>query len=549
MGKKKQNGDVLAEQAAGRPVRYPEPGERPCRGDAALTVEQAKELLGWEEEPVDAEGKPSGAFQSNYLFKDRNGRRIRCKNNVNNRPFYSKNAEKLTQDHLMGRWRYNGEPVIIGKTELILNGQHSLASVVFAEQERTGKNREHWEARGLTKPITMEKLVVLGIEETDDVVNTMDTCLPRSLADVLYRSRYFAHMPAAERKTVSKITEGAIKLLRLRTGADTDPWAKHRTHAEDVDFLERHPSLLKAVAHIHTENPEGAISKKVPAGAASAMMYLMAASFSDPTDYYPPPRGRNDGDAHESKLKLEHPLETGMTNEDGQPMTVTAFEKAGEFWVLLGSRSPSFSAVEEKLSSLSDPDMVSSGSLAEKLGVISKAWIAFLTAPRGGIDPRDLKLDYKKDPDTGEFTRQLVEVPTVGGIDLGVPKKPEGEPSTTTAPTPEEIEALKEQARAERQKKADDRKAKATKLLEQRAAKKKEAESRQGAPNTRLHGPGQMETPVGVSVEEAVEEDEDEPTEVLEGAGDGEGEEIVGEGEEVPTTPRRVRRGSSRGAR
>jgi hypothetical protein len=169
-------------------VLYPEPTCELCLGDTAITVDKAKDLLGWEEEEED--GPTFGEFYTKELAKAY-GRKVRLKFNVANRPIYPDVFMRLRQEHLNRRWQFNGEPIIIGRCGHVLNGQHTLISLILAEQERTGPRAQHWSLYH-DKPITMDKAIMYGVSEEDSVVNTMDTCKPRSLADVIYRSPYFA---------------------------------------------------------------------------------------------------------------------------------------------------------------------------------------------------------------------------------------------------------------------------------------------------------------------------------------------------------------------
>jgi len=83
-----------------------------------MTPDQAKKLLGWSQESEHIK------FGSNYLLLDEYGEKVRCYNNVTNRPLYPNIYKTLRQEHLRKKWQMNGEPVIIGRTGLILNDPH-----------------------------------------------------------------------------------------------------------------------------------------------------------------------------------------------------------------------------------------------------------------------------------------------------------------------------------------------------------------------------------------------------------------------------------------
>jgi hypothetical protein len=376
-----------------RKVIHPHPRYEIKVGADAITSAWAKDKLGWDEETDDHKlGK-----EAHPVLKALFGRKVRLLNNVTNRPIYPDIVKRLAQEHLQKRWRYNGEPVIIGKTATILNGQHSLLSVIYAEMVRV--EQPHWTDGNWPTEITMEKAVSYGVEETDDVVNTMDTCKPRSLADVIYRSRFFAKMKEGMRRAVSRSTDHAIRFLWSRTGAIDDQFAPRRTHAESVNFIERHERLLRAVKHVHEEEKDDSISKFLSLGYAAAMLYLMGSC-------------RTDGNAYRH---ADPPSEKEIDWEE--------WERACEFWVAFADReAKEMQPVRHALAMLDDPETLGRGSVAEKSGVLVKAWNLFVK--REAIEEADLKLKYKKDQDD---IRHYDESPVVGGIDLGTSRRKERE--------------------------------------------------------------------------------------------------------------------------
>lgn len=176
-----------------------------------LTAEKAKDLLGW----VPECGKEE--FGNNFLLHDTEGRKVRCYNNGTNRPLYLPVVQTLKQEILNRRWQLNGETMIVGNTGLTLNCQHRLVALVLASQEWV-KDPQKW-SDWKTEP-TLDTVVVRGIDESDTVVNTMDTCKPRSLADVLYRSEFFHKLSIKDRKEAAKMLSYAIMLLWDRTGGE-----------------------------------------------------------------------------------------------------------------------------------------------------------------------------------------------------------------------------------------------------------------------------------------------------------------------------------------
>lgn len=383
---------------------------RLCVGEDVLTAAQAKELLGWEAETEKVK------FGGNFLFKDADDKKIRCINNVTNRPIYKSVYLTLMQEHLRRRWRMNGEPIIVGATEQILNGQHTLISLVLAAQE-WHRDKPKWSSFWKTEP-TMQKLIVFGIAEDDEVVNTMDTCKPRTLADVIYRSKYFASYRSQDRKAVSRMASNAIRMMWHRTGASAEAFAPHRTHAESLDFLARHSRLLECVKHIYEEQgDEQRITRYAEPGYASALLYLMGSSATDPKEY----------------------AGSDTPNEDS--LDWANWDKACNFWVLLASNADELFAVRNAR----DKIVAETGnppSVAEQCALLAKAWLAFVAGD--AVTEKSLRLKYHTDD---EGNRWLTECPTAGGIDVGDISKDASVPKGP--PSPEQI---KERASVERAK-------------------------------------------------------------------------------------------------
>ena len=170
-GKSKPTEDL---NEKGRKVVYPELTIRPLSGDNRLYAEQAKELLGWT--PLGQEEK------GHYTLLDAMGNRVRCVNNDRNRPFDESHARKLAQDILNGHWKLNGESIIVGKTGLILSGQHRLAALVYAWQLwGSTAQGNHWSSKWEQEP-SIETLLVCGIDESPEVTRTLDNVKPRILS-------------------------------------------------------------------------------------------------------------------------------------------------------------------------------------------------------------------------------------------------------------------------------------------------------------------------------------------------------------------------------
>lgn len=374
-------------------------------GDKAITQAQAEQLLGWH---VVADGD-----KGEYLLKV-GDEKIRCANNVTNRPLYSQSVDYIKQEILRGRWQFNGEPVIIGKTGLILNGQHTLVGFILAcrEWEENEELYPFWEEEP-----TLEKLCVFGVDESDEVVNTMDTCKPRSLADVFYRSEYFKSKPAVVRKKAASTCAHAVRFIWDRTGV-ANAFGIRTTHSEFTEFLKSHPSILDSISFIHEEDgKEKKISRYLTPGYASGLLYLMSVSASS-DDYF----------KHDERTEA--------------PLNFDNREKAEEFFILLSSGSDG-GPIRKALGQLiEDGDSTK----AAKLAVLIKAWNLFVNDEK--ITPAKLKLAYHTNDDD---VRSLAETPSIGGIDTAG-EEPDIEPSK------EEKEAIAKREQVEAQKKTATRK-------------------------------------------------------------------------------------------
>lgn len=379
-------------QSTERPVLYERPSIKLHDGfrDPLFTAEEAKLLLGWTEET------PGEKFGSQYLFIDEYGKKIRCLNNPKNRPFRMSNAKRVKQEILRKRWKLNLESMIIGNTGVCLSCQHRLVGLVLAVQEWE-QHKDEWPE--WTEEPNIACLIAFGCDESDDTVNTMDTGEPRTLADVIYRTGYFAKYSDAQREQVSKVLDYAVRCMWERTGAVWDAHSPYRTHAESLAFIERHPRIVECVNHIYVENGgnKKRIAEYFPTGYAAGFLYLMACSEDSPTDYQT--------SANESDLEMKR------------------WDDAVAFWVNFAARAKSLAPLFKALGNLSVEG--GGGSRQEKSAIIIKAWRCII----GGLPltAKALALDYETDSDG---IRTLNEIPTFDGIDN--PAKPELESDEET---------------------------------------------------------------------------------------------------------------------
>ena len=385
------------EKGNARPIVYKGVSVQVCEGAKELTEAGAKELLGWREA-----GKDEAP-----LFTDLEGKRIVCTNNFNNRPFQRGNAELIKQEVLRKRWQFNLESMIIGESGLVLSAQHRLIGFIFACQAWRIDPEEHpdWEDQP-----TLACLIAFGCSEADEVVNTIDTGKSRTLADVLFRSEYFKDLQAKDRKVIARIGEFALRTVWGRTGVE-NAYGVNKTHAEFLDMLNRHPSLLNCVRFIFDEETDDQLLRRYVGslGVAAGFMYLMATSKSDPLTY----------------------VERNETELD-----VSNYEKAEEFWTGLANKDKPFLTLHKAFVALNQREVKTE----ERWALLAKAWTAF--ADNQPMNDVALKLAYLEDEDG---TKSLAEFPTFGGIDFWKQEVTEQleDDVATTDPGPEEIARLK----------------------------------------------------------------------------------------------------------
>jgi hypothetical protein len=389
-----------------RKVIYPE-----LKGKVGwLTAEQARTFLGWKQS--DNTDKP----YTEFLLKDRNGVATKCFNVEKQRPFYMATALQWMGEILGGHWNgdggeANGESIIISRTALVIDGKHRLIGLVLAEQEwlNNPDKYHHW-----GEEPKIHCFINIGVREDIQSINTINTGKPRSLADAIYASGLFGDMDASRSKDkrklkmLSRMADYAVRLLWQRTGASENAFAPRRTHAESLDFIQRHPKLLECVRHIYEENGNDDKLKYYPSpGYAAALLYLMGSSNSE--------RENSEGTGY---IQADCPTED-LLNWD-------MWDKACGFWTAIASGDKSMKLLIQAVSELMDS---AGGSfLQERVALIVQSWWKF--AENKKLVEEDVTLDLIKDQDGVE---RLAACPTVGevfgdlmGIDIGSLDKSQG---------------------------------------------------------------------------------------------------------------------------
>lgn len=345
-----------------------------------LTATRMKELLGWEI-----------ADKGDALFKDFEGNPIVLKNNSTNRPFKMAYAKRYMSDMLRQCWALNGETFVFDWHGKCQSGQHRGVGLILAEQLRL-REPEKWE-KYWTSEIQIETVIFTGIDPSPKVVNTIDIGQKRTLGDILFRdSRFPRGLNLRQRTKLANTLAGAARIVWLRTNGNTISDAPHFPHSEAMDFLEVHPKLVEALVHINgCEGDEIStgrnISRFLPMPYATATMYLMAASGTDP-------------DMFEQEGKIDFSL----------------WEQAESFWTVFseGEDLPGHHPIQMLRQLLRSNERSSAMGRDETLGMIVKCFNLWIDG-KVKVKQDDIAME-KVENEHGRIV--LDEHPRLGGIDL-----------------------------------------------------------------------------------------------------------------------------------
>ncbi|KKN88445.1 hypothetical protein LCGC14_0250080 [marine sediment metagenome] len=251
-------------------------------GIELVTAKRAKKLLGWKEEADDED------FGSSFLYRGLNKKKVRCANVLSNRPFRLAIAKRYANEILRGKWKLNGESVIIDRLGQVQDAQHRLVGLVLAEDMRQD-DEEKWGE----KSVAIETIIVLGIEESKGVVDTLNLGLKRSLKDVLFRNQEIVPDENSNvKKKLSGVLAGAVRLAWLYGSGRKVSDAPHFPHSEALDFLADNPDIVLTAERITDLNDSGdeknRISSYITLAYATGLAYLMeeARSEEDSTEFW-----------------------------------------------------------------------------------------------------------------------------------------------------------------------------------------------------------------------------------------------------------------------
>jgi len=357
-----------------------------------MTVERMKELIGWKVVDKDEE--------DDYLFSFK-GEKIKLERNPSNRPFRPGFAKRYMNEMLRGKWRLNGETMIIDENDDAQSMQHRGVALIWAEWERKN-NSDMWKHIWGNNPITIDCIVVQGISSEPDVLDTIDLGQKRSLGDVLYRDSAFSErdMSKKMRQKVTNTLSSAIRLVWIRSGGKSVSSAPHFPHSEALDFLNQNPKIVDSVDKIfELENGTGQngckVSRFLSLAYASALHYLMATSGTDQDEWA----------------------------KDGS-LDFSMAEKADDFWGHVASganlkETDPIHVLREMMPKISG----STGFARDELvSMIVKAFNLWADGKKA--KPNDIKVKKKTD----DLNKpKLAEWPRLGGIDVEDPTIPMGD--------------------------------------------------------------------------------------------------------------------------
>jgi len=343
--------------------------------------EEARHLLGW------TEPEENTTFDK-FHFRDLDKKPVFCSNKILQRPLYMTRVKELMYEILARNWQFNLETIIVGCSGAVLDGQHRLIALVLAVQEyhRNPDRYPAWD-----EPPYIDVIVALGAKESKEIVNTIGTGKPRSLADSFYASGVFdIEDNPKDLKQLCRMAEHSVRLLWLRTGAGLDNYNTKYSHSDALKFLENHATLMDYTKTLYEEN-DGKHKKieKFSGAYAPALFYLMATSATNPESY------------RKAYTRTEEILDFSRE------------ELAERYWMLLASEDKSVEAVTKAINALSAEGNYKEN---ERVAILIKGWNVFVDESKDKITDKDVKLDVKLN-DFG--SRILLEDPTVGGIDLG----------------------------------------------------------------------------------------------------------------------------------
>lgn len=140
-----------------------------------------------------------------------------------NRPVRRKHVEFLARQMTDGEWKVNGQAIVIGDNEQILDGQHRLLAIIESG-------------------VTVESLVVYGISE--DAFKTIDTGIVRTGSDAL------ALNFNENTGTVKAVGTAALWCVRIEAGFIGR--GRKLSNGEVIQYVRQHASLWECAKAVES---------------------------------------------------------------------------------------------------------------------------------------------------------------------------------------------------------------------------------------------------------------------------------------------------------
>ncbi len=173
--------------------------------------------------------------------------------NTGNRPIRMARVERMAQAMSQGRWKCNGEPIIVSKTNRVLSGQHRLHAV-------------------LQSGVSISTLYVEGVD--DDCSPTIDQQAKRTPGDAL------SIAGVANYNTVASLSRWVMANNRRQIVI----YGKFPFYSNEevVEFVEDHPDIVEIASEAKsmTKNKSGTIC-----GSAVALGFVMYHLHRRPNDH------------------------------------------------------------------------------------------------------------------------------------------------------------------------------------------------------------------------------------------------------------------------
>jgi len=265
-----------------------------------IGAKQARELLGWENlsnELLEQKIR-SGIVDPHHVIVDFFRLKVHLNNLSGNRPLRKSVALRYMNDMLLNKWYVTGDSIVVDKNGNVLNGQHRLLAIVLANQLLDLKNHNSikfprkWSyllptIDQVEGPLSIKSPVVY-LEDEDwnpnlDMTIPYDTGLKRTLADVLYKTKFqgrylFEDEPSKMRKKYCSTLAVALRLVWLRAKGKFVSDAPHFPHYEACQFLLENMGIEKSVINIHelaNNYGTGSLTQYLSFGYAAGMHYMM----------------------------------------------------------------------------------------------------------------------------------------------------------------------------------------------------------------------------------------------------------------------------------